>query len=366
VSTAPLPVRLPAFVLTWVAALLWPAPAAVAQAAEDRQAQAAEDPHALGRLDRAIAAADTTPHRGTMTVVSFGSDGPQITVLEVARGPEGGLRVERRGAWELGRDAAGAYLHSARTGRLLRIGGLDPAGFHRERFLAAYTVLDAGAAQLDTGPARALEIRRRAGEALAEVLYVDDATGLVVRRETFGRDGRPVRVVAFVALTVDDVREVVGPSADGDDRPAGIAPLEPAEAVRRGIPVREQLPGGYVLVGVHEVPGSDGPIVRLSYDDGLYRLSLYVQDGQLAAQATQDAARMATDTGGVVWRWPGAEPRRVVWSGDGRTFTVVSDAPTDDVIAAVADLPNDPPPSTLARLTRGLIRVAKQLIPFWD
>ncbi|MBW3659741.1 MAG: hypothetical protein KY457_13965, partial [Actinobacteria bacterium] len=65
-----------------------------------------------------------------------------------------------------------------------------------------------------------------------------------------------------------------------------------------------------------------------------------------------------------VWRWPGSEPERMVWTGEGRTFTVVSDAPFDQVMAAVQGFPNDVPGGVWTRMERGIGRVAGWLWPF--
>ncbi len=65
-----------------------------------------------------------------------------------------------------------------------------------------------------------------------------------------------------------------------------------------------------------------------------------------------------------VYRWPGSEPERMVWTGDGKTFTAISDAPYDQVLAAVGGFPNDPPGGLVDRMTRGVTRVARWVWPF--
>ncbi|MTV26524.1 hypothetical protein FTX61_14040 [Nitriliruptoraceae bacterium ZYF776] len=314
------------------------------------------DAAALEALDRAVVAAQRVPHRGEVTVVSFSAEGPQVTTVALRRTAEGDLEVRRLRGVEVG-DAADAALRPTRTGALLRLGGVERANFDRDRFLAAYRVVHGGAADVDTGPATRLEVSRRATGALREVLFVDDATGLLVRRETFDPDGLPVRLVAFTELSHDP--DVVAPPPEIPRASPAAAALE-LDGRFPGL-----LPGGFELLDLRELEDTEVPVTRLVYDDGLYTLSLFVQDGRLDPKATDGASAMRTPTGGTVWRWPGSEPRRVVWSGDGRTFTALSDAPTADVVAAVADLPNAPPPSTLERLTRGLSRVWKQLLPPW-
>jgi hypothetical protein len=322
---------------------------------------------ALAELERAVEVARTLRYRGTLTVASFGRGGPQVTTVDVARAADGRLRAERRGAWELGRDEDGGYLHSARTGSLIRLGGVAAVAFDLERFLRHYDVDDGGVSRLDTGPARALLVTRRSDGSRSETLHVDRETGLIVRRETRDHDGSPVRVVAFTDLEVEPGVGLVAPPPEvtGEVESLDLTPVDRRALLRRGIPVEEELPGGFELLGAVEIETVDIPTVHLRYSDGLYTFSLYVQEGRLAAHATSGATSMPLPDGGAVWRWPGSEPRRVVWTGDGQTFTALTDAPTAAVLTAVAGLPNDPAPSTLRRLARGLSRVGERLLPPW-
>ncbi len=321
---------------------------------------------AMRVLDRAVEVARTARYRGRMTVASFARGGPQVTTVEVARTADGRLHAIRRGAWELGRDVDGSYLRTTRTGSLLRLGGVERDAFDRDRFLRHYAVEDGGTSRLDTGPARALLVTSRDDGVRAETLHVDERTGLIVRRETRDADGRPVRVVAFTDLDVDPGTGLIAPPPDGEgDERLAVTPVARRALLERGVPAVSELPGGYELLDVSEVDADDLPTVHLIYSDGLYTLSLYVQEGRLAPSATAVADELALPGGGVVWRWPGSEPRRVVWTGEGRTFTAITDAPTGDLLAAVAGLPNDPAPSTLRRLARGLSRVGERLLPPW-
>ncbi|MEX1162523.1 MAG: hypothetical protein WEB03_02980 [Nitriliruptor sp.] len=326
----------------------------------------AAHPGALAELDRAVEAARTLRYRGTLTVASFGRGGPQVTSVEVARSADGRLRASRRGAWELGRDEDGSYLRMTRTGALLRLGGVTVQAFDRARFLRNYRVEDGGTSLLDTGPARVLLATRRDGDVRSETLHVDRDSGLIVRRETRDVDGHPVRVVAYTELEVDPATGLLSPpDSDGEVERLSLSPVERRALVERGLPAERELPGGFELLGASEVEQADLPTVHLVYGDGLYTLSLYVQRGRLADHATEQATPLDLPGGGSVWRWPGSEPRRVVWTGDGWTFTALTDAPTGVLLTAVGGLPNDPAPSTLRRLARGLTRVGDRLLPPW-
>lgn len=324
------------------------------------------DPTTVDALDRALEVSATVAMRGRLTVAALGDGGPQITTVDVARRADGRLRAIRQGAWELGREGDGSYLRSERTGRLLELGGVRTRTFDRDRFLERYRVADRGSAVIDTGPARAIEVIDRSRGVVREILHLDEATGLVVRRETRDADGQPSRVVAYTSLTIDGDVRARPTEHDGQEDAEQVAldPVERRALAARGLPASAELPGGFVLLDASEVRGTDLPTVHLVYGDGLYTLSVYVQEGRLARRATRQAVELRTPhRDEVVWRWPGSEPRRIVWSGDGRTFTAVTDAPTGVLLAAVDGLPNDPAPSTLDRLARGFSRVADHLLP---
>jgi hypothetical protein len=130
-----------------------------------------------------------------------------------------------------------------------------------------------------------------------------------------------------------------------------------------GFVVPEELGAGYQLLAVHELSLDSQPAVHLLYGDGLYTLSLFPQQGRLASVGRRHAVALGTEHGGTVWRWPGSEPRHVVWTGDELTFTALTDAPADELLVAIGALPNDPPATALDRVARGFQRVGRWLTP---
>jgi hypothetical protein len=313
-----------------------------------------------GALARAVQASHEVPHVGRVTIVSFSDQGPQITEIDLTRGA-GDLRVQRDGGWELGRADGDAFLRSTDT--LLRVGGVEHLPAQLDRLRAKYEPSLGASVVLDTGMAREVHLSELATGLRRETLHVDDVTGLIVRRETYGRDGRPVRVVAYTSLDVGP-RTVVLPAPDGRvvvDHRLSAGALAGLRAT--GFVLPDRLPRGYELIAALEVAGARVPTVHAVYGDGLYTLSVFQQRGRMARTAVRGASELVTEDGGAVWRWPGSEPRKMVWSGDGGTFTVLTDAPTDEVLTAIAGLPTDPPPSTLDRLARGMARVGRWFWP---
>ena len=342
--------------LTLVVAPLRPVSASAAAstvAASDARA-------AVDLLDAVVEASRSAAYEARVVVATFSERGPAVSEMRITHWPDGELRVTRGEEWELGRVAGEGYLRSD-PDTLLRLSGVERTPFELDRLLRKYALDLAESTHLDTGPARVVRVVERESGVRRERLFVDEASGLVVRRETFDRDGDPVRVMAFTRLETHDA-DVVEP--DEDDLEVERRALTPADTELRredGFLVPEELPAGYVLVEVHEVEDAVVPTLHLVYSDGLYALSLYQQQGRLASSAVDGAARLTADDGGHVWRWPGSEPRRVVWTGDRLTFTALTDAPTDELLTVVSGLPTSRTGSILDRLARGLSRVGEWL-----
>lgn len=312
-------------------------------------------------IDRSVRASGTTAYEAMMVVVALGPDGPAVTEVELRRGRDGELSVERSEAWLIASDEHATMFRDEQADRLLRIGRIHALPFATAQVDRTYRVEVAGRADLATGPALAVAFSRRG--VLRERLFVDRATDLVVRRETYGRDGEPVRVTALTDLEVRDTA-MAPMDTDGAERVGPrtpMAPREVAELAGHEWPVPTAVGDAFDLRAGYRLDDEDA--VQLVYSDGLYTISVLEQPGHLAGHAVADAAREVHD-GIAVYRWVGTEPLRLVWTGDGHTFTAVTDAPMDVMMDVVADLPHDASPSMPSRLGRGLTRLGSWLWPF--
>ena len=311
-------------------------------------------------LDRAVDAV-ATGFEASMVVVSVGGDGPGVTEVSLRKDTDGDLNVAAAESWLIARDETSAMFRDEEAGQLVRLGQVRALPFAVAEVGRNYAVAVEGRADLRTGTAVAVGFRR--GEVLRERVYVDDATGLVVRRETYDTAGDPVRVAALTGLRVTDT-DMEAMEAAGQPAMAHrerLSPGDVGEMAGHGWEVPTTVGDGFDLRAGFAVDG--GAAVQLVYSDGLYTLSVYEQPGRVDADALEGAVR--TDRHGIpVYRWPGAEPERMVWNGDGHTFTAVTDAPADVLMAAVDDLPHDRVPGLPTRMVRGLGRLASWLWPF--
>ena len=312
-------------------------------------------------LDRAVNAASTTGYEASMVVVSLGDEGPAVTEVELRKTTDGGLAVASSESWLIARDDTSAMFRDDEAGRLLRLGQVQALPFALPEVGRTYDVDVAGRTRLVTGDATAVAFARDG--VLRERLYVDDRTGLVVRRETYASDGAPFRVTALTDLAVTDVvmQDMEGQAEAALGERTRLSPHEVEDMQGHGWRVPTTVGEGFDLRAGFTVDG--GEAIQLVYSDGLYTLSVYEQPGRVDPRALGGAVHRVRD-GIPVYRWPGAEPERMVWNGDGHTFTAVTDAPPDVLMAAITDLPHDRAPSLPTRMRRGLVRLADWLWPF--
>lgn len=221
---------------------------------------------------------------------------------------------------------------------------------------ASYDLRVAGPGRC-TGRTAALVEAARPDGTVAGRFWVDRSSGLLLRREVFDEAGARVRRSELVRLAVD-ARPGTAPvpvraRATGER-------VDPDALRAAGWPVPARLPGGLRLLDARR----DGAVVHLAYTDGLSTVSLFAQVGELGS-GPGEGFTPETVAGRPVWV-QAAAAQRVVWGGQGRVWTLVSDAAPGAVRAAVAALPGDAAPDDglRDRLGRGLQRLGSLLNPF--
>lgn len=354
--------------LTGAGALLAAAPApAQAEAAgpADPSVQLGSEAGALALLTAAARAARSIDYAGTQYVATWRGAVSTSDIVEVShRAGEGNL-VRPTGQAGVGRSMA------LGDGQLdLRLLGV----------LAETYDLVVADEQTCSGRAASVVEARRADGGVAGRFWLDEDTSLVLRREVYDRSGQRVRSAAFVDLRVAPAGlSWGGPALDASFVPvqASAPPSLPADGAGRDLPPDEldvlrrdgwvapaTLPGGLELFAARHQDHAGTAVLHLAYSDGLSTLSVFAQPGELGARAVAGHRRERVGRTAVWVRPAGTE--RMVWSGGGRVWTVVSDAPTETVRAAIAALPADEPARTgvLARLARGLSRLLSWINPF--
>jgi sigma-E factor negative regulatory protein RseB len=309
-------------------------------------------------LDQAARACRTTAYAGVEVLGQWGGPGPATSVVNVWHAPGGvALAQPVAAAPRSSGEVPHIVLPASYLGDQALVGsvmlGMSPRLV--ELLGANFRVTAAGWGQVAGRPARVVTARRSDGR-LAARLWLDKATTLPLRRETFDDRGRMVSEAAFAALTV-------GPAASA--RPPGAAPrpwvtARPARLRAQGWPVPDLLPGGLVLLGAREDHAANGPVVDLDYSDGLSLVSVFLQRGHLQSRLT-GWSRMAL--GGSPVYADDTDGQTFVWSAHGFVYTLVAAAPPQTVAQVVAALPHDGSPGVLVRLGQGMHRMLSWLIP---
>jgi sigma-E factor negative regulatory protein RseB len=222
-----------------------------------------------------------------------------------------------------------------------------------------YLVLYVGHGSVGHREALVVEARRPAG-GLAARFWVDAVTKLPLRREIFDAGRHMISDDAFTGLELGD------PGPGG--RPAAAAPW-PAQLDRarlaalraEGWQLPDQLPGNLSLFAATQTSARLGPVVDLSYSDGLAVVSLFVQRGALG-RPMMPGWRPVTLSGQTVYA-VGPEDRSFAWSAGGFVYTLVADAPMQTVSQVVAALPGTTRLGFWPRIARGLRRLASWINP---
>ncbi len=186
-------------------------------------------------------------------------------------------------------------------------------------------------------PTELVEIRQ-AG-VVRERLYLDAANGLLLRREQLDGGGRATRVVTFSFIDFEpDTAIPASPSRLTDHSPRRMTKVKaPAE-----------LPGGYHRVDAYR----EGDTEHVLYSDGLYDVSVFRQRGALAdrdlpASGTQVRVGSAP---GWVYAWPGGQV--LVWHAGHNVYSMVGEAPAEELIAAARAVPTTGGSSLVDRMRR--------------
>lgn len=359
-------------------------------------AQGDDDTTAMALLRRAVVAASSVSYRAVQVDATWTSTGMTTRTIDVRQ--HGGLR-------SMTVRASGTTAGRTTTEPVRSVAGpADPLAL----IAAAYAVSSAGKDEI-AGRKASVVVALREGRVAAR-LWLDDACGLLLRQEVWDAHGRLTRMTGLVELeepTTDGVLRsastdpVGGPTAGGSGRATvaqdadllasvqggsgaaagdlvgtpgapggpsrGSAPEDPRAVARRlHSPCPDQLPGGFRLVDAREVvvSGAGGPAsraVHLTYSDGLSAMSIFVQSGRLP---------VAGPSGTTAQVWDGARvyvavgwPFRAVWQGEGQVFTVISDAPVDQVSAAVRGLPGAKASSGVLQRVGTFVSAARLLLP---
>jgi negative regulator of sigma E activity len=279
-------------------------------------------------LDQARHAAEVTPFEGTVSVQWVDSQGVHSNLLTVK---------DTGGAIQLDGAGARAMVATANERLALESGGWSlvapgsPTAYGPEPPLAGkYRVTTTGGLPV-AGRATTLVDLRTADGSSEERLFLDQGTGLLLRREQ-QEASKTVRVVSFESIQIGPISGLRTPRVENNERPRQLSPDH------LGAPYRapQALANGYRRVAVL----GEKRVVQVVYSDGLHSFSVFEQVGQLdsgdlprPAEAVQVGSAPA-----LRYSWPGGDV--ITWQSGPATYTVVADGPETEVLATAGSFPH--------------------------
>ena len=187
-----------------------------------------------------------------------------------------------------------------------------------------------------------------------ERLYVDRASGLLLRRELLDAHGNPYRSVAFT--TISTAATIVAAAAGAAPRAAHSQEPSPARHLKAPYKLKSKIGAGYRRLGAYKASG----VVQQYFSDGLHGLSVFEQRGHLKSTETDLAGETGSGrpveiAGRTMRAYSASVGDAVVWESDGVVYTAVTDAPWSDLAGAVRDLPHADPPGRLRRVAQAVV-----------
>lgn len=336
-------------------------------APSSRQIGAAEA-EALTLLRQAAAAESATSYQGRKLYGSWSASGGESVLADVRHiaGRSTLLTVTSAGT-PGGRGDAEEIADAG--------GDLDPEAL--ARLTDRYALRIAEEDRCIGRPTTVVEATELAGGRVAGRFWIDNDSGLLLRRELYDESGRTVRATEVLDLSVEKRSEhLAGPrstatvqleserapaKAKQSDRLLGPGAL--ADLRKDGWVLPAALPAGLVLYRARWVDTHGGRAVHLTYSDGLFAVSLFAQRGRLDSSELRGFTP-AKVGGAIVHSRPGLY-RQLVWGGGNHVYTLVSDAPDAELEQVVGALPHsEPTTGMLSRVGRGIDRMGSWINPF--
>jgi negative regulator of sigma E activity len=309
-------------------------PSALAAPAAAAPVSTKDDARAVALLHRASIALDEVSYRGSRILSAWGSAGSTTALMDVEHVPGQGTLVRLRGGSAA--DETAAFLAAA-EGDSRRQPGL---GVDSLRLLTeSYDVWTGRSGRVAGRSAEVVEIGHHPHTLVARI-WVDERTGLPLRKEMFDVQGRLARESAFIDLEIEHDGFIAHlPPTPPDETPER-HPLGPAPGVASTEWSCPQQVGSLRLVGVERTRTESGTSTarHMSYSDGLSRVSVFEQRGSLEEQELRGFTPRRV--GGATVQVREGMPSSVVWEDDGAVYTAVSDAPMDTIERVVRAYPH--------------------------
>ncbi len=301
-------------------------------------AQSEPELDVAGYLERMVGAEGAT-YRARQLVVYFGE--PQSAAVLDVRSAPGGQFVRAESGESVTRLWRRADLGMVSKGADSINDPAPPSlALRPNAVLAKYEIEVEDVQDVIGVPLVPLAFSRRSDGATVERMWLHAPSGMVYRREFYGRGGALVGLSAILDMHW-------GERSAGDPvEPGEHAPVRVEQTSSAGVPTT--LANGYRLIGTYrfESPfGSrGGPADHWVYSDGLHALSVFRTRGGLRAPGGFLPTNLGASRG-----WVGPGPGTWAWEGGGRSWLMLAEESALDPGRLTAPFPRGGP-SAWARM----------------
>lgn len=256
---------------------------AQAQAPAPEQVQAPAE--ALDWLQRIYRATETLSYSGTF-VYQQGNRSESSRIFRRAGAAGGVEKLEMLDGAPRQilrtRDEVRCYLPESRTIKVDRRS--DPRAFpallpEQVGSLAEYYDISLGGTRRIAGyDCQAIHLRPRDELRYGYTLWADTRTGMLLRAQTFNREGELVEQFTFAQLEIGDVpRARLRPPASARDWRVEQAGVSPTDLGRSGWRIGTELPGFRKIVEIQRMMRDAQPVGQIVYSDGIAAVSIFIE-----------------------------------------------------------------------------------------
>jgi sigma-E factor negative regulatory protein RseB len=319
-----------------------------------------QNDQAVALIQQATIARTAIPWSGTQVVTTWSSAGATSRLVDLSHRPGQGTTA-RLHATEQDVESPTYVPDGDGPEFSSDAGGTGPVGL----LTRTYT-LQLSRGESVAGHPTTEVLAKRADGSVAARLWIDQDSGLLLRRELVDPRGTVTHSAVFVQVTPGEAdglsagQDVTSPWTDE------VGAAELASLRQAGWACPQQLSGGMTLYDVRRTPTGHGPqVVHLAYSDGLVNVSVFEERGHLVPRAP--SGYTATTVNGHIVYLRGSSTDNggeMTWQAEGTVYTVVADAPSSAVAAVIAGLPAGQTSSGgWSRVRRGLHRMGSWVDP---
>jgi len=324
-------------------------------------------------LSRLVQSQQTSAYRGEQMVATWDGKQSQTTLVRTEHDPPEWTRLEyapvgssagrvilRHGGAEIQYDPRSMV---GTTRRRPAESGDDVETTHLAWLRSSYAVTSRPVRLLGR-PAHRVDFSPRSADRPSRRLYVDDATGAILRSERTAQDGRLGEITVFITFEpmARGWRAGMAPPSnlkltpERDSRPVTAAD---AERITGQKLVTFTPPAGFHLLGLFRV--EEHPAVLQSvYSDGISTLVLTQRRGRTPHPPGE--TRVVETGGGPVWLHVMGLRTLAHWTSSGWLLTLVGDIAPDAMVTAARGTGVSPAPRILDRLVHWLRTVRHRLL----